>query len=318
MIRAGRIDSRAMTGQVIDGRKIAGDLKAEVAGEARDLNAAGVTAGIATVLIGGDAASGAYERRIARTAAELGVTWQQHRLPSDVSQARVLAEIGRLNADPAVSGVLVLRPVPAHISEEDIFTALDPVKDIEAVHPENAGLLALGQPRYVPSTPAAVFHVLDTWLADAGEDPAAFYHRSLITVVGRSNNVGKPAVSMAYDRQAAVESVDEWASRSGRLGLHTRRADILVVAAGVPGLIRAEHVREGAVVLDVGISQVADRMTGAGRLAGDVDFDAVAPRVRAITPVPGGIGPVTDVWVIRNTVASARNAARPRPRDPGL
>lgn len=318
MIRAGRIDSRAMTGQVIDGRKIAGDLKAEVAGEARDLNAAGVTAGIATVLIGGDAASGAYERRIARTAAELGVTWQQHRLPSDVSQARVLAEIGRLNADPAVSGVLVLRPVPAHISEEDIFTALDPVKDIEAVHPENAGLLALGQPRYVPSTPAAVFHVLDTWLADAGEDPAAFYHRSLITVVGRSNNVGKPAVSMAYDRQAAVESVDEWASRSGRLGLHTRRADILVVAAGVPGLIRAEHVREGAVVLDVGISQVADRTTGAGHLAGDVDFDAVAPRVRAITPVPGGIGPVTDVWVIRNTVASARNAARPRPRDPGL
>ena len=186
------------------------------------------------------------------------------------------------------------------------------------MHPENAVLLALGQPRYVPSTPAAVFHVLDTWLADAGEDPAAFYHRSLITVVGRSNNVGKRAVSMAYDRQAAVESVDEWASRSGRLGLHTRRADILVVAAGVPGLIRAEHVREGAVVLDVGISQVADPMTGAGRLAGDVDFDAVAPRVRAITPVPGGIGPVTDVWVIRNTVASARNAARPRPRDPAF
>jgi methylenetetrahydrofolate dehydrogenase (NADP+)/methenyltetrahydrofolate cyclohydrolase len=267
---------------------------------------------MARVLWGVVAASLAYERRIARTAAELGVTWQQHRLPSDVSQARVLAEIGRLNADPAVSGVLVLRPVPAHISEEDIFTALDPVKDIEAVHPENAGLLALGQPRYVPSTPAAVFHVLDRWLAAAGEDPPAFYHRSLITVVGRSNNVGKPAVSLAYDRQAAVESVDEWASRSGRLGLHTRRADILIVAAGVPGLIRAEHVREGAVVLDVGINQVADPVTGAGRLAGDVDFDAVAPRVRAITPVPGGIGPVTDVWVIRNTAAAARNAARPR------
>jgi methylenetetrahydrofolate dehydrogenase (NADP+)/methenyltetrahydrofolate cyclohydrolase len=301
-----------MTGQVIDGRKIAGDLKAEVAGEARNLKAADVTAGIATVLIGGDAASRAYERRIARTAAELGVTWQQHRLPSDVSQARVLAEIGRLNADPAVSGILVLRPVPAHISEEDIFTALDPGKDIEAVHPENAGLLALGQPRYVPSTPAAVFHVLDTWLATAGEDPAAFYHRSLITVVGRSNNVGKPAVSLAYDRQAAVESVDEWASRSGRLGLHTRRADILIVVAGVPGLIGAEHVREGAVVLDVGINQVTDPVTGTSRLAGDVDYDAVAPRVRAITPVPGGIGPVTDVWVIRNTAAAATNAARPR------
>jgi methylenetetrahydrofolate dehydrogenase (NADP+) / methenyltetrahydrofolate cyclohydrolase len=312
MIRTGRIDSRGMTGQVIDGRKIAGDLKAEVADDARDLNAAGITAGIATVLIGGDAASQAYERRIGRIAAELGVTWQQHRLPAGVSQAGVQAEIGWLNADPAVSGILVLRPVPPHISEEDIFTALDPVKDIEAVHPENAGLLALGQPRYVPSTPAAVFHVLDTWLAAAGEDPPAFYHRSLITVVGRSNNVGKPAVSLAYDRQAAVESVDEWASRSERLGLHTRRADILIVAAGVPGLIRAEHVREGAVVLDVGINQVTDPATGASRLAGDVDFDAVAPRARAITPVPGGIGPVTDVWVIRNTVAAAREAARPR------
>jgi methylenetetrahydrofolate dehydrogenase (NADP+) / methenyltetrahydrofolate cyclohydrolase len=314
MIRnAGRLDGRVVTGQVIDGREIARDLKAEVAGEAGDLKAGGITAGIATVLIGGDAASRAYERRIARTAAELGVACHQHRLPAHASQAEVLAEIGRLNADPAVSGTLILRPVPAHISEEDIFTALDPVKDIEAVHPENAGLLALGQPRYVPSTPAAVFHVLDTWLTAVGENKGTFYHRSLITVVGRSNNVGKPTVSLAYDRQAAVESVDEWASRCGRLGLHTRRADVLIVAAGVPGLIRAEHVREGAVVLDVGINSVTDPVTGNGRLVGDVDYDAVAPRVRAITPVPGGIGPVTDVWVIRNAVAAARNAARPRP-----
>jgi methylenetetrahydrofolate dehydrogenase (NADP+) / methenyltetrahydrofolate cyclohydrolase len=305
-------DGRVITGQVIDGRKIAADLKAEVAGEARDLAAGGLTAGIATLLIGGDAASRAYERRIGNTAAELGVSWHQRRLPAGVSQAGVLAEIGRLNADPAVSGTLVLRPVPAHLSEEDIFTALDPAKDIEAVHPENAGLLALGRPRYVPSTPAAVFHVLDTWLAAAGEDPAAFYHRSQITVVGRSSNVGKPAVSLAYARQAAVESVDEWASRTGRLGLHTRRADVLIVAAGVPGLIRAEHVREGAVVLDVGISQVTDPATGSSRLVGDVDFDAVAPRVRAITPVPGGIGPVTDVQVIRNAVAAARDAAQLR------
>jgi methylenetetrahydrofolate dehydrogenase (NADP+)/methenyltetrahydrofolate cyclohydrolase len=312
MIRtADRIDGREMTGHVIDGRKIAADLKGKVAREARDLRAGGISAGIATLLIGGDAASRAYERRIGRTAADLGVTWQQRRLPADVSQARVIAEIGWLNADPAVSGILVLRPVPAQISEEDIFTALDPAKDIEAVHPENAGLLALGQPRYVPSTPAAVFHVLDTWLAAAGEDVAAFYHRSQITVVGRSNNVGKPAVSLAYGRQAVVESVDEWASRTGRLGFHTRRADVLIVAAGVPGLIRAEHVREGAVILDVGINQVTDPVTGNSRLTGDVDYDAVVPRVRAITPVPGGIGPVTDVQVIRNAVAAARNAARP-------
>jgi methylenetetrahydrofolate dehydrogenase (NADP+)/methenyltetrahydrofolate cyclohydrolase len=312
MIRtADSIDGRAVTDRVIDGRTIAGDLKAEVADEARDLKAAGVAAGIATLLIGGDAAARAYERRIGRTAAELGVAWRQRQLPAGVSQDEVLAEVGRLNADPAVSGILILRPVPAHISEEDIFTALDPVKDIESVHPENAGLLALGRPRYVPSTPAAVFHVLDTWLGAAGEDKAAFYHRSQVTVVGRSNNVGKPAVSLAYGRGAAVESVDEWASRAGRLGFHTRRADVLIVAAGVPGLIRAEHVREGAVVLDIGINWITDPATGNGRIVGDVDYAAVAPRVRAITPVPGGIGPVTDVQVIRNTVAAARTAARP-------
>jgi methylenetetrahydrofolate dehydrogenase (NADP+) / methenyltetrahydrofolate cyclohydrolase len=299
-----------MTGQVIDGRRIAEDLKADVAREIKDLEADGIASGIATLLIGGDSPARAYERRIGRTAAELGFACHQRRLPADVSQSEVIAEIRRLNADPAVSGTLILRPVPRHICEEDIFTALAPAKDIEAVHPDNAGLLALGRPRYVPSTPAAVFHVLDTWLDAAGEDRTAFYHRSLIVVVGRSNNVGKPAVSLAYDRQAAVESVDEWASRSGQLGRHTRRADVLIIAAGVPGLIRAEHVREGTVVLDVGINRAVDPATGEGRLVGDVQFDAVAPRARAITPVPGGIGPVTDVWVIRNAVAAARNAAR--------
>jgi methylenetetrahydrofolate dehydrogenase (NADP+) / methenyltetrahydrofolate cyclohydrolase len=302
-----------MTGQVIDGRKIAGDLKAEVAREAKSLEADGITSGIATLRVGDDYAARAYERRIGKTAAELGVTCLQRQLPADASQGEVLAEIGQLNADPSVSGVLILRPVPSHLGEEDIFTALAPEKDIEAVHPDNAGLLALGRPRYVPSTPAAVFHVLDEWLDATGEDRASFYHRSLIVVVGRSNNVGKPAVSLAYDRQAAVESIDEWASRSGQLGRHTRRADVLIVAAGVPGLIRAEHVRDGAVVLDVGINRVADPATGRGRLVGDVQFDGVAPRARAITPVPGGIGPVTDVWVIRNTVAAARSAACPGP-----
>jgi 5,10-methylene-tetrahydrofolate dehydrogenase/methenyl tetrahydrofolate cyclohydrolase len=200
-MRSARDAEPSRTGQVIDGRTIA----------------RGITAGIATLLIGGDYPARAYEQRIGKMAAELGVAWYQRRLPE----------------------------------EEDIFTALEPAKDIEAVHPENAGLLALGRPPYVPSTPAAVFHVLDRWLDAAGEDRAEFHHRSLITVVGRSGNIGQPAVSLAYDRQAAVDSVDEWASRTGQLGLYTRRADVLIVAAGVPGLIRAEHVRQGAIVLDV-------------------------------------------------------------------
>jgi methylenetetrahydrofolate dehydrogenase (NADP+)/methenyltetrahydrofolate cyclohydrolase len=301
-----------MTAEIIDGRKIADTLKGEVAGEVGQLSTEGISCGLATVMVSHDFVSSAYQRRVARVAAELGVPYRHLDLAA-AGPEEVLARIGELNADPAVSGVLVLRPMPRHFREVDVFRALAPVKDVEAVHPENAGLLALGTPRYVPSTAAAAFHVLDTWLDHSGEDRAAFYHRSLITVVGRSNNVGKPVVSLAYDRQAAVESVDWWASRAGRLGWHTRRADVLIVAAGVPGLIRSEHIKPGAVVLDVGINPVSDQATGVTRLVGDVAFDDVRSRARAITPVPGGIGPVTDVWLIRSTVLAARNLAASPP-----
>jgi methylenetetrahydrofolate dehydrogenase (NADP+)/methenyltetrahydrofolate cyclohydrolase len=302
-----------MTAEVIDGRKIADRLQEEVAAEVSQLVADGLRCGLATVVVGDDYGSRAYERRLRRIAAELGVAYRPVALAATCTQDEVLAAVAELNDDPSVSGVLVLRPLPEHIAEVEVFRALSPVKDIEAVHPENAGLLALGTPRYVPSTAAAVFHVLDTWLDDAGEDRSAFYHRSLIVVVGRSNNVGKPAISLAYDRQAAVESVDSWASRAGRLGWHTRRADVLIVAAGVAGLIRAEHIRAGAVVLDVGINPVpGDPRTGAPRMVGDVAFEDVAPRARAISHVPGGIGPVTDLWLLRNTVTAARNAADAR------
>lgn len=298
-----------MSAQIIDGRKIAQDLKAEVALEVKQLGADGIGCGLATVVVGDEYSSQAYERRLHRIAAELDVPSRSLTLPATSTEDEVRSEVRRLNDDPAVSGVLVLRPLPAHISEVAVFRTLSPVKDIEAVHPENAGLLALGTPRYVPSTAASVFYLLDQWLDDVGEDRRAFYHRSLIVVVGRSNNVGKPAVSLAYDRQAAVESVDEWVSRSGRLSWHTRRADVLIVAAGVAGLIRSEHVREGAIVLDVGINPLRDPQTGKVHMVGDVAFDEVLGRARAITPVPGGIGPVTDVWLLRNTVAAALNRA---------
>jgi methylenetetrahydrofolate dehydrogenase (NADP+) / methenyltetrahydrofolate cyclohydrolase len=304
----------AMTGpSVIDGRECARQLRESVALEAKQLREENIPCGLATVLVGASYSALAYERRIARVCDFLDVRYRCCRLPATASEAELLALISHLNTDPAVSGILVLRPLPRHIREPEVFRALAPHKDIEAVHPENAGLLALGRPRYVPSTPASVFHLLDTWLEAAGEDKADFYHRSLIVIVGRSNNVGKPAVSLAYDRQAAVESVDEWASRTAGLGPHTRRADVLVVAAGQPGLIKAAHVKEGAVVIDVGINPVTDPATGAVRLTGDVDFAAVAPRARAITPVPGGVGPVTDVWLLHNTVLAARLQASAPP-----
>ena len=304
-----------MTYTIIDGAKIAKSLKDDVAAEVKTLSNHGIHCGLATVLVGTDYSSRSYQHRLARLAGELDVPHRTVRLAADCSRDQVLATLRQLNDDESVSGVLVLRPLPAQLDEAEVFRTLSPVKDIEAVHPENAGLLALGTPRYVPSTAAAVFHVLDSWLDAAAEDRAAFYHNALVVVVGRSNNVGKPLVSLAYDRQAAVESIDEWASRTGRLGWHTRRADVLVVAAGRPGLIRAEHIREGAVVLDVGINPRRDPATGHLRMVGDVDFDSVAPRARAITPVPGGIGPVTDVWLLRNTVAAARAIAAAKAGD---
>jgi len=304
-----------MTVRLIDGRACARELKHQVAAEAKDLREDGMRCGLATLSVGEEFSAAAYQRRLLRVSEELDIAYRHRHLPGDAGLDDVLGTIARLNADPEVSGILVLRPLPPHIDEKVVFRALDPLKDVEAVHPENAGLLALGTPRYVPSTAASVYHLLDTWLDSVGEDRADFYHRSLIVVVGRSNNVGKPAVSLGYARQAAVESIDEWASRTVGIGRHTRRADVLVVAAGRPGLIRAEHIREGAIVLDVGINPWTDPETGTVHMVGDVDFESTAPRAWGITPVPGGVGPITDVWLVRNTVTAARNlAGRPDPR----
>jgi formyltetrahydrofolate deformylase len=243
-----------VTSAIIDGRAIAHVLKGDLAREIERLRHDGAAIGLATVQVGGDYSAGAYERRLRRLAEQLDVRFERHALPADTTQAELLGLITELNCCPEVSGILVLRPLPRHIDESLVFQSVNPGKDIEAVHPENAGLLALGVPRYVPSTAASVFHLLDNWLDAAGESRPDFYHRSLIVVVGRSNNVGKPCVSLGYDRQAAVESLDEWTSKAVGLGRHTRRADVLIVATGVPGLIRAEHVSENAVVIDVGIN----------------------------------------------------------------
>jgi methylenetetrahydrofolate dehydrogenase (NADP+)/methenyltetrahydrofolate cyclohydrolase len=296
-----------MTAQIIDGRAIAHDLKDQVAREAEQLRADGLSCGLAVVIVGETYSSGAYERRLGRLARELDVPYRRVAMPAQCSQARLVEVLDALNSDGSVSGILILRPLPDHIHEPTIFASLSVLKDVEAVHPENAGLLALGTPRYVPSTAASVFHILDTWLQSQGHDLETFYHRSTVAVVGRSSNVGKPAVSLAYARQAVVISVDEWASRLGRLAELTRQADVLVVAAGVAGLIDERHVKDGAIVLDVGINRREDPASHEVHMVGDVDTASAATRARAITPVPGGIGPVTDIWLLRNTIAAARN-----------
>lgn len=289
----------------IDGRAYAAELKRYVAGEVTELGGHGVRPGLATVLVGDDYGARAYERRVRRLAGELGCYYVCERLPWDAAEAEAVAAVGKLNADPRVSGILVLRPLPEHVSEVVLFRTLHPLKDIEAVHPVNAGLLALGRPRYIPSTPASVFYLLDRYLADSGRDAGEVYARSNLVVVGRSNNVGKPANLLGFARGATVLSCDVHSYKAGLLYGHTAAADILIVAAGVPSLVTGEHVKPGVIAVDVGINPVQGA-DGKTHLVGDIDFDAVAARAEAVSPVPGGVGPITDVWLLHNTVTAAR------------
>ena len=299
-----------MSAHVIDGEALAAELRAEVDDAFRELVESGVRPGLATVLVGDDYAAQAYERRLRRLADELGCHYTFEHLAGDVEQADALAVVGKLNADPRISGILILRPIPAQVSEAQLYRTLDPLKDIEAVHPDNAGLLALGTPRFVPSTPASVFYMLDRYVEESGRDPATFYNGLDLVLVGRSNNVGKPALWLGLARNATVVSAHAYTSQAGRLPDHTGRADILVVAAGVPRIVDGGMVKDGVIAIDVGINAVKDEGTGKTRLVGDLDFESVAARAEAISPVPGGVGPITDVWLLRNTIDAARYRAR--------
>ncbi|HVW18359.1 MAG TPA: bifunctional 5,10-methylenetetrahydrofolate dehydrogenase/5,10-methenyltetrahydrofolate cyclohydrolase [Solirubrobacteraceae bacterium] len=294
-----------MAGQILDGRAYARELLDAVA---RRVAALDGPAGIATLLIGGDEASAIYQRRIDAGAREVGLASRVEQMPADAAFEDVAARIAEVDADPEITGILVLRPVPAHLPEERILQLIPPHKDVEAQHPENAGLLALGTPRFVPSTPAAAFLILDRHLHDQGRDPATAYDGIDVVVVGRSTNVGKPAAILALARNATVVSADVYASRAGRLAEHTLLGDVLIVAAGVPHLITADLVRPGAIVVDIGIN-VVDDGRGGRRITGDVDFDGVIEVASAVSPVPGGVGPVTDAWVLHNTALSAERAA---------
>jgi methylenetetrahydrofolate dehydrogenase (NADP+) / methenyltetrahydrofolate cyclohydrolase len=291
---------------VVDGRRLADELRGDVEERVAALEREGVVPGLATVLVGDDYAAQAYERRLRRLAGEMGCRYTSELLAPDVEEADALALVGKLNADPRISGILILRPLPPQVSEEHLYRQLDPLKDVEAVHPENAGLLALGEPRYTPSTPARVFYLLDRYVEESGRDPATFYNGLDLILVGRSNNVGKPSLWLGLARGATVVSCHHFTAQAGRLEAHTRQADILVVAAGVQGLVHGDMVKEGVIAVDVGINPVQDEATGKVRLVGDLEFESVAARAEAVTPVPNGVGPITDVWLLRNTAEAAR------------
>ena len=290
-----------MAGITIDGRPLAGELLDAVRARVESLH---VTAGIATLRIGEDPAAGIYQRRIDGAARGVGLLSRVESLPSDASLGRVGRTIAELNADPTVSGILILRPIPAHLPEATVLRAIPPHKDVEAQHPENAGLLALGTPRFVPSTAGAAFALLDRHMEAQGRSPRVAYDGIDLVIVGRSNNVGKPAAILGLARNATVVSCHKHTADADRLAEHTRLADVLIVAVGVPRLVTAEMVRPGAIVIDIGINPVSGAEGGV-KLVGDVDFDDVIEVASAVSPVPGGVGPITDAWVLHNAVLAA-------------
>ena len=278
-----------MSAQLIDGKVVAKAVKEDVRNRVEALRARGIRPGLATVLVGDDPSSHVYVRNKQRTCEDLGMHTVGHELPATTSQEDLLALIQRLNLDRAIHGILVQLPLPKPLRSEPILNALSPDKDIDGLHPFNMGKLMMGEPRFVPCTPAGVMAMLDYYKLPIEGKTAV--------VVGRSNLVGKPAALLLMHRHATVTICH---SKTVDLPAVCRRADILVAAMGKARFVRAEMVKEGAVVIDVGINRDAD-----GKLVGDVDFEAVAAKAAWITPVPGGVGPMTIAMLMRNTMLAA-------------
>jgi len=275
-----------MSAALIDGKAVAAALRAALAARVAALP---FRPGLAVVLVGDDPASAVYVRNKDRAAASVGIAARTIRLPADTAQAALLAQIAALNADPAVDGILVQLPLPPPLDARAVIAAIDPAKDVDGLHPVNAGRLADGDPVLVPCTPLGVMKLLDA--AGIGLRGAC------ALVLGRSNLVGRPVAALLLAADATVTVAH---SRTRDLAAECRRADVLVAAVGRPEMVRGDWLRPGAVVIDVGINRLAD-----GRLVGDVAFEEAVAVASAITPVPGGVGPMTIACLLENTVAAA-------------
>lgn len=290
-----------MTAELIDGKKIAEDVRGEVAREVEALRADGVTPGLGVVLVGEDPASEVYVRMKTRDCREVGIEARDVRLPADASRETLLQEVDALNADREVHGVLVQLPLPDHLDEREVIERVRPGKDVDGFHPMNVGRVAAGdREAFRPATPAGIQEMLKR----IGFDPAGRH----AVIVGRSNIVGRPMASILLQKEPWADATVTVAhSRTRDLGTVTRRGELLVVAVGRPETVRGDMVREGAVVIDVGVNRVEDPSRDRGyRLVGDVAFEEAAERASRITPVPGGVGPMTRAMLLVNTVRAAR------------
>jgi methylenetetrahydrofolate dehydrogenase (NADP+)/methenyltetrahydrofolate cyclohydrolase len=283
--------ARAMTHAIrIDGKAVAAALRAEVASAAAAMRGRGLVPALATVLVGDDPASAVYVRSKTRAAREAHVEVRDHTLAATTREAELVALVETLNRDPAIDGILVQLPLPAHIDPDTVIAAIDPAKDVDGLHPTNLGYLAQGRPRFVPCTPSGCLRLL----REVGAELAG----ARAVVLGRSRLVGKPIALLLGNANATVVMCH---SQTRGLADEVRSGDIVVAAIGRPELVRGEWIKPGAIVLDVGINR-----TASGGLVGDVEFAVAAERARAITPVPGGVGPMTIACLLENTVAAAQ------------
>jgi methylenetetrahydrofolate dehydrogenase (NADP+)/methenyltetrahydrofolate cyclohydrolase len=292
-----------MSAEIIDGKRIGDEVRSELRGRIASLSARGVTPGLAAVLVGDNPGSQLYVKMKGEASEEMGLAHWTIRMPEDTPLERLLAEIRRLNLDPKVHGILVQQPLPPQISTEAAVLAVDPRKDVDCFHPENVGRVLIGNPRFAPATPAGVVELL----VRSGNDPAG----KDVVIAGRSNIVGKPLAALLMQKAPKANATVTVAHSATRdLSAHTRRADIVVAAMGAPRTIKADMVKEGAVVIDVGINRIPDPTKKSGyRTVGDVDFVAVKEKAKAITPVPGGVGPMTIAMLLVNTVRAAELAS---------
>lgn len=305
-------------GIVIDCVAIGEELMKEILEETEALKAKGIVPGIATLLVGDDYGAKMYRGQVEKFCQEAGWNYFNENPPADITEAEVIEIVKRLNANPEVSGILPLRPFPEHISDSAVINSIDVNKDIDCFHPFNMGKLALGEPTFPPATPSAVIEILDRYARQyENMEPKDFYEGAEVVVVGHSNIVGKPVAFLMLNRNATTTVCHVFTSMKGNLEKHTKGADVLVVAAGKPDLIGPDQVKEGAIVVDVGINRVKvldengnpvlnEKGKPMTKTVGDVSFDKVKDMVKAITPVPGGVGAVTNRMLMKNALRACK------------
>ncbi|MDD5011849.1 MAG: bifunctional methylenetetrahydrofolate dehydrogenase/methenyltetrahydrofolate cyclohydrolase FolD [Phycisphaerae bacterium] len=291
-----------MIAKIIDGKQIASDIRAELKTTVEKLKAKGITPGLGVILVGADPASISYVTAKEKACADIGIYSDDNRLPAETSEKDLLALVDKMNKDPKINGILVQLPLPKHIDEQKVLLAIDPAKDVDGFHPVSLGKMVVGQKAFLSCTPHAVLQLLQrTGVKTEGAE---------VVIVGRSNIVGKPlAIMLMQKSPTANATVTVCHTRTKDIASHTKRADIVIAAAGRPNTITADMIKQGAVVIDVGINRVDDATKKKGyRLIGDVDFENVKEKAGAITPVPGGVGPMTITMLLYNTVESAKRS----------